>query len=358
MAEPFNVPTPKTPTHFASRDDRLRIQTLYHDAGWTVTDILLQNPQITQRQVYYALTHRLTPQKHTTGRHALLDTPHRKHLINWVTQSSFTREIPWAELPKWLEWESWCGSYALRAAFKKEGYTRAVRRRKAPLSETNRIKRLDWATEHLVWTDEQWDTILWSDESWVQPGYHRRQWCTRLVGPSEINHPDCISHKWQRKIGWMFWGCMSGKYGKGASLFWEKAWKTITAESYCEHTFPVIWNYFYNSEDSHPGLLFQQDGGPGHNAAYTLAYMADRGVIPIFHCPFSPDLNPIEALWNRMKDILEALHPEVHRNSKRLRAAVAEAWEAITDTEVRDLVHTMHQRCIDVINANGMYTSW
>ena len=70
--------------------------------------------------------------------------------------------------------------------------------------------------------------------------------------------------------------------------------------------------------------------------------MADRRVVPIFHCPFSPDLNPIEALWNRMKDILQALHPEVHRNSNRLRAAVWEAWEAITDTEVRDLVHIMH----------------
>jgi hypothetical protein len=59
-----------------------------------------------------------------------------------------------------------------------------------------------------------------------------------------------------------------------------------------------------------------------------------------------------------MKDILEALHPEVHKNSKRLRAAVAEAWEAITDAEVRDLVHTMHQRCQDVKDAKGMYTSW
>ena len=94
----------------------------------------------------------------------------------------------------------------------------------------------------------------------------------------------------------MFWGCMSEKYGKGASLFWEKAWKIIIAETYCEHTFLVIWNYFYNSQDPHPGLLFQQDGGPGHNAAYTLAYMANRGVVPVFYCPFSPDLNPIEAL--------------------------------------------------------------
>lgn len=103
---------------------------------------------------------------------------------------------------------------------------------------------------------------------------------------------------------------MSGKYGKGPGLFWEKAWKTITSQIYCEHTFPVIWNYLYG-ETPHMDLQFQQDRGSGHKSAYTLAWMADRGVIPIFHCPFSPDLSPIEALWDRMKDILGALHPEV-----------------------------------------------
>jgi hypothetical protein len=27
---------------------------------------------------------------------------------------------------------------------------------------------------------------------------------------------------YQRKIGWMFWGCISGKYDIGFDLFWEK----------------------------------------------------------------------------------------------------------------------------------------
>ncbi|KAH9207976.1 hypothetical protein DL95DRAFT_239677, partial [Leptodontidium sp. 2 PMI_412] len=50
------------------------------------------------------------------------------------------------------------------------------------------------------------------------------------------------------------------------------------------------------------------DGGLGYRFAYTLAWMADRGVISIFHCPFSPDLSLIEALWDRMKDILGKLY--------------------------------------------------
>jgi hypothetical protein len=41
----------------------------------------------------------------------------------------------------------------------------------------------------------------------------------------------------------MFWGCISGRYGKGAGIFWEKEWGTITTKSYCEHTVPAILNY-------------------------------------------------------------------------------------------------------------------
>jgi hypothetical protein len=50
----------------------------------------------------------------------------------------------------------------------------------------------------------------------------------------------------------MFWGYISGKYGKGRGLFWEKEWGTITTKSYGEHTVPAILNYLFN----YPGLSF------------------------------------------------------------------------------------------------------
>jgi uncharacterized protein (DUF433 family) len=352
MESSIFIPIPKIYSSPSTRDDRLRIQTLYYTAGWTVADILLQNPKLTRKQIDYALQCRPTPQKKRCGRHPLLSTPQRKHLISWATFSSLSRDIPRKELPKWLGWS--CGEYAVRTAFKKEGYTRGVRRRKPPISAANQALRLTWAQEHLSWTDEQWDEICWSDESWVQPGYHRRQWCTRKIGPSELFHPDCVQHKWQRRIGWMFWGCISGKYGKGRGLFWEKEWKTITTQSYCEHTCPVIFNYLFN----HPGLSFQQDGGPGHKAQATLAYMQTWNLVPIFWLAFSPDLSPIKDIWSRLKDILHEIDPEVHQDSRRLREADLRAWETITDAEIRERIRTMHQRCLDVIAANGMETKW
>ena len=36
----WTVPTPKTPTHITSRDDRLRIQTLFNEIDWEIDEIL------------------------------------------------------------------------------------------------------------------------------------------------------------------------------------------------------------------------------------------------------------------------------------------------------------------------------
>jgi hypothetical protein len=136
MEPTFSVPTPKTPTHSTSRDDRLRIQTLFNDAGWEIDNIVLQL-NLTRCQVEYALENWLTPQKHFCGHHLLLDTPKRKYLISWITANSQTRHIPWPDLPAYLGWD--CSLKAIQSALKKEGYVRQIARRKPPISEANRI---------------------------------------------------------------------------------------------------------------------------------------------------------------------------------------------------------------------------
>jgi hypothetical protein len=77
----YSIPTPKTPRRKeCTRDDRLRIETLYFNAGFTQHDIALQL-NFTPAQVQYALCHRLTPQRRARGRKAVLNTPQRKRLI-------------------------------------------------------------------------------------------------------------------------------------------------------------------------------------------------------------------------------------------------------------------------------------
>jgi hypothetical protein len=136
----------------------------------------------------------------------------------------------------------------------------------------------------------------------------------------------------------MFWGSISGRYGKGVAVFLEKEWGTITTKSYCEHIVPVVCSYLFH----HPGLSLQQDGRAGHNTQATLDLLASWRIIPIFWPPFSPDLLPIEDIWDRLKNILQGIDPVVHQDKARLRQAVLRAWETITDVEVRERIRTMH----------------
>jgi transposase len=43
----------------------------------------------------------------------------------------------------------------------------------------------------------------------------------------------------------------------------------------------------------------------------------ERDIYPILWPPFSPDLNPIEAVWNRMKDYIEHHNPNLPAGKQR-----------------------------------------
>jgi hypothetical protein len=73
----------------------------------------------------------------------------------------------------------------------------------------------------------------------------------------------------------------------------------------------------------------------------------------------SPDLNPIEYLWNLMKDYLEEHYPDPRCTYDELRDRVTEAWRVIACPEqLASLVRTMNERCCDVIAAGGGHTRW
>ena len=54
-----------------------------------------------------------------------------------------------------------------------------------------------------------------------------------------------------------------------------------------------------------------------------------------------------------MKDYIQTKYREIHRPYLRLRAAVIEAWNVVTDEQVKELVESMHHRCQAVIDAKG-----
>ena len=339
---------PQTPKKETTRDQRLQIQ-IYRESGqYTYLDIA-KRLHITPRQVQYACFHRITPQKHHSGCKPVLNEFQINEIITYISQSKKHRRMTLLEVSTILEYH--VGPGAIEHALKKYGYHRRIARRKPPISEKNRGIRLIWAKEHINWTSEQWARILWTDETWVTGGQHTRTWVTRKAG--EEFDPTCIVEKLQRRSGWMFWGCFSGLHGKGPGLFWEKDWGSINKDTYCAHTVPIIHGWIR----MHPELILMQDNAPGHAASFTRQEFCSRGVEMIFWPAFSPDLNPIETVWNIMKDYIQANYEE-KLSYDRLKKAVKEAWEVIEDKTLIELLSSMHERCTAVIAANGMHTKF
>jgi transposase len=74
-----------------------------------------------------------------------------------------------------------------------------------------------------------------------------------------------------------------------------------------------------------------QDRAPSHLAASTKEELSERGIRIIFWPAYLPDLNPIETMWNWMKDYIEQVYGDKEHSYDNLRIYVKEAWEQITE---------------------------
>ena len=99
-----------------------------------------------------------------------------------------------------------------------------------------------------------------------------------------------------------------------------------------------------------------QDGAPGHSARFTIDELQERGIRLIWWPPYSPDLNPIETVWNWMKDWIDERYGEKKLTYNLLRSAVREAWDAVPDDFLNQLIDDMPKRCKAVIRADGKHT--
>ncbi|GBB88289.1 hypothetical protein RclHR1_14860001 [Rhizophagus clarus] len=109
--------------------------------------------------------------------------------------------------------------------------------------------------------------------------------------------------------------------------------------------------YDLNTND----IIFQQDNDPKHTATRTKQWFEDNEIEVLSWPPQSPDLNPIEHLWNDIDRHLRALDIEI-RSKDMLWEQIFNVWNETALEACSKLIEIMPERINDVIKAKGGYT--
>lgn len=101
-------------------------------------------------------------------------------------------------------------------------------------------------------------------------------------------------------------------------------------------------------------ILFQEDGDSSHghrsanNAPEKLRRASDLQIL--IHPPQSPDLNPIEAIWEIMK---QRLRGGRWKTVEEFKEAILAAWRSVTQAQIRRRIREMPWRCRRVVELKG-----
>uniref|UniRef100_A0A3Q2W3X4 Tc1-like transposase DDE domain-containing protein n=1 Tax=Haplochromis burtoni TaxID=8153 RepID=A0A3Q2W3X4_HAPBU len=220
------------------------------------------------------------------------------------------------------------------------------------ITNRNAKHRMRWCKAHRHWTLEQWKRVLWSGEScfsvWQCDG---QVWVWRLPGEQYLS--DCIvpSVKYGGG-GVMVWGCFSG-VGLGPLL---PVNETLNSSAYQDildnFMLPTLWEQFGDSP-----FLLQHDCTPVHKSRSIKTWMNEFGVDELDWPAQSPDLNPIEYLWDELERRLRA-RPSRPTSVSDLTNALLEEWSEIPINTLLNLVESLPRRIEAVIAAKGGPTSY
>lgn len=217
------------------------------------------------------------------------------------------------------------------------------------LTARHRAARLVWARRHLHWTRNDWNNVIFSDES-------------RFT----VSHADGRMRVYRRKNERFAHCCIRerDRFGGGSVMVWGGILgnaKTdlvivqgnLNAQRYIDLLNTNLLPFLRNHGQ---GITFQHDNARPHTARITTQFLVQNNVNVLPWPAVSPDLNPIEHIWDELGRNVRSNHRI--NNVNDLRQALQLEWQAIPNGVIRRYVNSMRRRIVACIHKNGGHTRY
>lgn len=236
-------------------------------------------------------------------------------------------------------------SRTVRNYIRKTSFRSRIPRKVPYLSKKNINRRIELANEWSSYENEDWDKIIWSDETKINLfSSDGRKRCYRKAN-SALELKNCLPTIKHGGGSIMVWGCMSSK-GCGNLV--------IIRGTMDKYVYKTILTKNLRASAIKLGLeedfIFQQDNDPKHTSQYVSDYFVKKDINLLDWPSQSPDLNPIEHLWDHIKCEVRKKKP---KNIKELEKYVIEIWNSIDPEVCKKIVRTMYDRASEVLKSKG-----
>ena len=153
-------------------------------------------------------------------------------------------------------------------------------------------------------------------------------------------------NNFKQKINW--WGAFSSN-GKCILNFFKENMSNTIYENILEDYMPELKRIGKNE------VLALMDNHPVHKSLNSPKFYKEKDIKVIDFPPYSPDLNPIENIWGKIK---KQIMKKEYQTLTVLMKDIEKEWDSITDNQLKNYSSSMKDRIHNCLLLEGMITKY